>query len=502
METEMKSLLSNKVWVLVKPPPNRKIVGSKWVFKRKIDANGIVERYKARLVTQGCTQKFGLDYEETFSPVVQFESIRFLLAMGAQHKLQLHQMDVSTAFLHGELTEEVYMQQPEGFIESGKEHLVCHLQRSICGLKQSPRCWNHTLDSRMKEMGFIQAPTPSDPCLYVDSDSEGEIFIVAVYVDDIILGGKSESKLMEVKKELSKTFKMKDLGPLHHFLGVKIIQDSIADTIWIGQQSYTEKILQRFGMLNSKLVGTPVNPDIKLVAGENPDDVCNQQMYQAVVGSLLYLSTKTRPDIAYAVGSVARFSANPTKEHWTAVKRILRYLNGTIKLGLLYRESTSAKIAGYTDADWAGDVGDRKSTSGYMFLLGGAAISWKSSKQTCVALSTAEAEYVALSTAAQEAIWLQQLTSDLMNKSSQEMIIYEDNQSTICLAKNQQIHGRTKHIDIKYHFVCDLVEAGRIKVEYCASENMIADILTKGLRINRFEMLQQLAGIAESTCTD
>ena len=186
-------------------------------------------------------------------------------------------------------------------------------------------------------------------------------------------------------------------------------------------------------MLNSKLVGTPVNPDIKLVAGENPDDVCNQQMYQAVVGSLLYLSTKTRPDIAYAVGRVARFCANPTKEHWTAVKRILRYLNGTIKLGLLYSESTSAKIAGYTDADWAGDVGDRKSTSGYMFLLGGAAISWKSNKQTC--LSTAEAEYVALSTAAQEAIWLQQLTSDLMNKSSQEMIIYEDNQSTICLAK-------------------------------------------------------------------
>ena len=314
-------------------------------------------------------------------------------------------MDVSTTLLHGELTEEVYMREPEGFIESGKEHLVCHLQRSIYGLKQSPRCWNHTLDSRLKEMGFTQAP--SDPCLYVDSDSEGEVFIVAVYVDDIILGSKSESKLMEVKKELSKTFEVKDLGPLHHFLGVKIIQDSITGTIWIGHQSYTEKILQRFGMHNSKLVGTPVNPDIKLIAGENPDDVFNQPMYQAVVGSLLCLSTKTRPHIAYAVGSVACFCANPTKEHWTAVKRILRYLNGTIKLGLLYRESTSAKIAGYTDADWAGDVGDRKSTSGYMFLLGGAAISWKSNKQTCVALSTAEAEYVALSTAAQEAIWLQ-----------------------------------------------------------------------------------------------
>ena len=323
MNREMESLKSNQVWELVEPPSDRKIIGSKWVFKRKIDANGVVERHKARLVAQGCTQKFGLDYEETFSPVVRFESIRTVVALGAQQRLQLHQIDVSTAFLHGKLTEEVYMRQPEGFVEPGKEHLLCCLNRSIYGLKQSPRCWNHVLDNRLKEMGFKQ--TPSDPCLYVHTGSEG-VFIVAVYVDDIVLGGRSEAKMTAVKEELSQKFQMKDFGPLHHFLGIKVVQDRLTGAIWIGQPSYIEMVLQKFGMNDSTPVNSPVNPDVKLVPCEDANEVYNQPMYQAVVGSLLYISTKTRPDIAYAVGRVARYTARPTKEHWTAVKRILRYL--------------------------------------------------------------------------------------------------------------------------------------------------------------------------------
>jgi hypothetical protein len=492
MEKEMGSLRLNEVWELVEPPPNRRTIGSKWVFKRKVDADGEVERYKARLVAQGRSQRFGLDYEETFSPVVRFESIRAAIALGVQHKLQLHQMDVSTAFLHGELAEEVYMKQPQGFIEQGKEHLVCQLKRSIYGLKQSPRRWNYALYNRLKEMGFKQ--TSGDPCLYIHLDSEGEMFLVAVYVDNIIVGGKSDVIMSAVKKEPSYKFEIKDLRPLHYFLGVKVIQIGESG---VGQPVYTEKILQRYGMQDSKPVSTPVNPDVKLVACEKPDDVHNQQLYQAVVGSLLYLSTKTRPDIAYAVSCVARFCAKPSKEHWTGVKRILRYLKGTNKFGLIYREDTPVAITGYSDADWAGDVGDRKSTSGYMFLLGGAAISWKSSKQTCVALSTTEAEYVALAAAAQEAIWLQQLMGDLLNESIRETTILEDNQSAICLAKNQSIHGRTKHIDIKYHFIRDAVEAGKIKLVYCASEDMIADMLTKGLSIRQFEKLRKQAGVSE-----
>ena len=491
MVREMQSLHQNKVWALVEPPPNRKVIGSKWVFKRKVNTNGEVERHKACLVAQGFSQKYGLDYEETFSPVVRFESIRSVIALGAQHKLQLRQMDVSTAFLNGEFDEEVYMQQPEGFVEEGKEYMVCYLKRSIYGLKPSPRCWNHALDSKLREMKF--KPTSGDPCLYVHTDQGGEMSLVAVYVDDLILGGRSGSKMTAVKRELSCRFEMKDLGALHHFLGIKVVQDLLTEVIWIGQPLYVKKILQRYQMQECKPVNTPVTHDVKLVA-ESPNNVCDQQMYQAIVGSLLYLSTKTRPDIAYAVGSIARFCARPTQQHWVALKRILRYLKGTSNYGLSYKGDVGGEITGYSDADWAGDITDRKSTSGYVFMQAGDAISWKSRKQSCVALSTAEAEYIALSAAVQEALWLQQITSDLFNMHAKAMTIFEDNQSTIALAKIQHTHGRTKHVDIKYHFIRDEVEAGRIKISYFPTEDMIGDIFTKGLAIQKFKKFGELAG--------
>jgi len=245
MEAEMRSLQLNEVWELVDPPPNHKIIGSKWIYKCKLNVDGELERHETRLVAQGCTQKFYLDYEETYSPVVRFESIRVLLAMGAHYQLVLHQIDVSTAFLHGELSEEVYMHQPEGFIEPGKEDLVCRLNHSIYGLKQSPRRWNHALDSQLREMGFAQ--TACDPCLYISKGAE-EMFIVAAYVDDIILGGKNLARVNAVKEKLSGSFEMKDLASLHHFLGVKIIQHKPTKTIWIGQSLYIHKILHRFEM--------------------------------------------------------------------------------------------------------------------------------------------------------------------------------------------------------------------------------------------------------------
>ena len=499
MKMEMDSLHSNDVWDLVKLPEGRKVIGSKWVFKRKLSPDGTVQRHKARLVAQGFSQKFGLDYEETFSPVVRFESVRMVIAAAAQHGLKLHQMDVTTAFLNGELQDEVYMKQPEGFIAPGQEDLVCKLKRSIYGLKQSPRCWNHVLDSHLKGMGFTQ--TASDPCLYVAS--EGELFIIAVYVDDIGLAAKSDQMMDQTKKALAKRFEMKDLGILHHFLGVKVDCNLVTGEVWIGQPVYTEKLLQKFGMEHSKPVSTPVNTDAKLIKKTEAGDDIDQRMYQAAVGSLLYLSTKTRPDIAFAVGKVARFCAGPAREHWEAVKRILRYLRGTSNSGLLYCKSDSSGCVGFSDADWGGDHDDRKSTSGYVFLMGGTAVSWKSNKQSCVALSTAEAEYVALAAAAQEAKWLQRLTSDLLDYEIGATEIFEDNQSAICLAKTPQFHGRTKHIEIKYHFIRDEVESGNVKLEYCRSEDMIADMLTKGLPITQFVKLRQMIGIADfehSTC--
>ena len=491
MEKEMESLHTNDVWDLVKLPKDRKAVGSKWVFKLKVGPDGLVERHKARLVAQGFSQKHGLDYDETFSPVVRFESLRTVIALAVQNGMKLHQMDVTTAFLNGELEEEVYMKQPEGFAAKGQEDLVCKLKRSIYGLKQSPRCWNSALDNQLKQMGFVQVK--GDPCLYMAS--EGEMFFIAVYVDDIVLAGKSNKQIAEVKQTLAKQFQVKDMGELHYFLGVKVVQDKESGGVCIGQPVYAANILQKFGMEHVKPVNTPVDSSMKLVKATEEDECVDQKLYQSAVGSLLYLSTATRPDITYAVSNMAKYSAKPTKQHWIAVKRIMRYLKGTLNYGLLYSKDGSTECVGFSDADWGGDLDDRKSTSGYLFQLSGAAVSWRSKKQTCVALSTAEAEYMALASAAQEAMWLRQLTTDLKSKPTGATVIFEDNQSAIGMAKNPQFHGRSKHIAIKYHFIRENVCNNTVELRYCRTNDMIADMLTKGLHGEQFAKLRHMAGV-------
>ena len=491
MKSEMKSLMQNEVWDLVELPNGRSAVGCKWVFKKKSDAEGKVERYKARLVAQGFAQRYGQDYDETFCPVVRFESVRTVIALAAKYGLKLHQMDITTAFLNGDLKESIYMKQPEGYAIKGKEKLVCKLKKSLYGLKQSPRCWNEALDKHLTKMGFEQ--TNSDPCVYTASG--GELFLIAVYVDDIILAGRSDKRMKEVKDAIAEKFTVKDLGELHHFLGVKVIQDKESNSIWIGQETYARELIKKFKMEESNAVSTPIQLGSNLVKAVEEDDMFDQEIYQSAVGSLLYLSTRTRPDISYAVSSVARFTSKPTKQHWTAVKRIFRYLNGTINLGLLYSKDKEKECTGYSDADWAGDVNDRKSTSGFVFKLCGAAISWRSKKQSCVALSTAEAEYIALAIAVQESVWLQELLSSMKEASVKPATIFEDNKSAICLAKNPQYHGRAKHIDIKHHFIRQRVQDGDIKLEFCKSEDMIADMLTKGLNFYQFAKLREMAGL-------
>ena len=423
---------------------------------------------------------------------MRFESLRTVIALAVQNGLKLHQMDVTTAFLNGELKEEVYMKQPEGYVVKGKEGLVCKLKKSIYGLKQSPRCWNSVLDDYLKKLRFVQAA--GDPCLYMAS--EGEMLLIAIYVDDILLAGKSITRLNTVKQALSQKFQVKDMGELSYFLGVKVIQDHNAGSVWIGQQSYTQSILRKFGMEDAKTIQTPVDSSTKLVKGGDENTCVDQQLYQSAVGSLLYLSIATRPDITYAVSNVAKFCAKPMKQHWVAVKRIFRYLKGIQQYGLLYSKDDSSNCVGFSDADWGGDLDDRKSTSGYVFQVGGTAISWRSKKQTCVALSTAEAEYIALASAAQESLWLQQLLADLKKEETKSVVMYEDNQSAISMAKNPQFHGRTKHIAIKYHFVREQVSNGNLELRYCKTNDMIADMMTKGLSGEQFEKLRHMAGMA------
>lgn len=493
METEMESLTANEVWDLVELPPDRKVVGSKWVYKVKRDADGNVERYKARLVARGFTQKFGEDYDETFSPVVRFESFRTLVALAAKYKLQLHQMDVTTAFLHGLLKEDVYMKQPDGFVEKGKENLVCKLKRSLYGLKQSPRCWNEALDGKLCEMGFKQ--TSADPCLYVRS-SGGPIY-VAVYVDDLVIAAKDEAVISSIKSKLSSYFNMKDMGRLHHFVGMKIVQDDKTGDVWIGQDCYAKDVLQRFGMENCKPAPTPMDPGLKLRAATDDDQIVDPDVYQAAVGSLLYLSVASRPDIAYAVSCAARYTAKPISMHWALVKRILRYLRGTLDLGLRYTgiNAEGEFLTAFCDADWAGDLDERKSTSGYVMMLSNGAVSWRSKKQTVIALSTAEAEYVALSAATQEVNWMRKLLDGLGESCPGPTTIHEDNQSAMAIAANPGSHHRTKHIDIKFHYVRHAVQENVIKLKYCPTSEMTADVLTKPVYTDTFSKLRDRLGL-------
>lgn len=489
MESEIKSLNDNDVWDIVPLPSGKRAVGSKWVYKIKRGADGSVERYKARLVAQGFTQQRGADYDETFSPVVRMESLRVLIALSVQFGFKLHHIDVTTAFLNGDLDEEVYMKQPKGFTVEGGGDLVCRLKKSIYGLKQSSRCWNGTLNACLKDMGFTQST--SDPCIYMDTGGDG--FCIGVYVDDLVLCGRSDERIREVKNILSQRFDIKDLGILHHFLGVTVEKNEEKKQIWIGQPTYTRNLLAKLGMQECKSVGTPVDVNSKLVKAVEAEEAVEQQQFQSAIGSLMYLSVCTRPDIAYAVCNLAKHTSKPTSVHWTALKRVLRYLQGTVDYGILYQDS--GECIGFSDADWAGDISDRKSTSGYLFMISGGAVTWRSKKQACVALSTAEAEYIALSSAAQESVWLRRLTTELGSPPQGPTIVFEDNQSAMAMCRNPQFHGRSKHIDIKHHFVREQVASNNIELVYCPTKEMTADMFTKGLAREQFCALRSKAGI-------
>ena len=491
-DSEYKSLLENETWELVELPPSKRPVKCKWVFKVKHKSDGTVERFKARLVAKGYTQKYGIDYDETFSPVVRFTSIRLLLAYAVQNDMLIHQMDVVTAFLNGELEEEIYMEQPDAYIEPGKEHLVCRLKKSLYGLKQAPRCWNKAFREYLISIGFQQSE--ADPCVYIQAKDDA-ITIIAVYVDDLILITKTKEEMEQVKDSLKIKFKMKDMGKLHYCLGVSIEQDDEQKCLWIHQKQYILNMLAKHGMTDAKTVSTPSDTSVKLEKDDGVSKDVDGTKYQSLVGSLLYAAIATRPDIAHAVGVVSKFNARPSEAHLTAAKRILRYLKGTSNLALKYKKSDEEIPIGYSDADWAGDMDDRHSTSGNLFLMSGGAVSWMSKKQATVALSTAEAEYVALSSAAQEAVWIQKLLSDLGTPPDKPMTMMEDNQGAIAIAKNPVAHARTKHIDIRHHYVRELVQKRLIELCYCQTDDMVADVLTKPLTRARFEKLRLLMGI-------
>ena len=490
-DLEYASLLENETWELVPLPEGRETVGCKWVFKVKHDSQGRIERFKGRLVAKGYSQKYGIDYDETFSPVVRFSSIRTLLAYAVQHRMLIHQMDVVTAFLNGQLNEDIYMQQPPGYIQPGQEELVCKLKKSLYGLKQSPRCWNKTFREHMTIMGFKQSD--ADPCVFIRKGNE--LSIVAVYVDDLILITETLDEMQEIKSYLTNTFKMNDMGQLHYCLGISITIDEGGQRLQLSQKQYILKALERYGLTDVTPVSTPMDQNVKLVKDDGFSKSVEPVRYQSMIGSLLYAAIGTRPDISHAVGVVSKFSSNPTEAHLTAVKRIFRYLKRTIDLKLQYQKRDNDELVGYCDADWASDLDSRHSVSGSVFIMTGGAVSWMSHKQATVALSTTEAEYVALGSATQEVIWLRKLLNDLGVDTTKPTIIHEDNQGAIAIARNPVGHKRTKHIDIKHHFVREQVDNGVVMIKYCQSKDMLADILTKPLSKGQHEALTLSFGL-------
>lgn len=464
------------------------------MFTVKYDKHGQVERFKGRVVAKGYSQRYGIDYRETFSPVVRFNSIRTLLAYAVQKGMLIHQMDVVTAFLNGDLEEEIYMHQPEGYMKTGGEGvdtLVCRLKKSIYGLKQSPRCWNQAFKKVVKTLKLEQIQ--ADPCVFVKSSDASVETILAVYVDDLIIMTITSEEMDQIKSRLSQNFKMKDMGSLHYCLGVSVEQSE--DGISLSQEQYIGKLLKRFGLEEANTATTPMDLSVKQVADDGLSKPVDEVRYQSIVGSLLYAATATRPDIAQAVGTMSKFNSRPTEAHLTGVKRILRYLKGTSHLSLQYKRMGKPEVTGFSDADWAGDMDDRHSTTGNVFMMAGGPISWLSQKQQVVALSTAEAEYIALSSASQEAIWLQQFLKDIGANCAQPLTIMEDNQGAIAMTKNPVGHKRTKHIDIRYHFVREQVQQGNLKIEYCSTKEMLADLFTKPLARGQFEYLRTKLGL-------
>ena len=491
IDSEYESLIENKTWELVELPSERKAIGCKWVFKVKHASNGEVERFKARLVAKGYAQKYGVDFEETFLPVVRLSSIRALIAFAVQHDMLIHQMDVVTAFLNGTLDEEIYMQQPDGYSQPGKEHLVCRLKRSLYGLKQSPRCWNTAFTDYLESISLVQSE--ADPCVFVGTVDT--VTVVAVYVDDLVLIAKTTNELQKVKDSLSSRFKMKDMGKIHYCLGISIEQDEERKCLRMHQKQYIENMLEKYRLTDANTVSTPADLSVKLKKDDGFSKDVDSTLYQSMIGSLLYAANSTRPDIAQAVGVVSRYTSRPSQAHLTALKRILRYLKRTASLAIKYQKSDDGDLIGYSDADWAGDADDCHSTSGN---LAGGPISWQSKKQGVVALSTCEAEYVALSAAVQEAIWLKKLLADLGVVPKQPVVIMEDNQGALAVAKNPIAHTRTKHIDIRYHFIREAVRDQKFNLCYCPTKKMLADLLTKPLPKEQFEVLRQAMGMEQT----
>jgi len=478
MDSEMSALLSNNTWDLVPKPPTANIVGCRWLYRHKFDSLGKLDRYKGRLVAQGFSQQPGLDFDDTFSPVVKPATIRTVLSIAISRDWPIHQLDVKNAFLHGDLQETVYMRQPPGYVDSHYPTHVCRLRKALYGLKQAPRAWYQRFAIYLTSLGFSSSKT--DSSLFVYHRGQDTIYLL-LYVDDIILTASSSRLVTSVISRLSSEFPMSDLGPLSFFLGISASRSSSG--LFLSQTTFAQEILARADMATCNPCSTPADTRSKLSADGDP--VSDPTQYRSLAGALQYL-TFTRPDIAYAVQQVCLFMHDPRKPHFLALKRILRYLKGTLTHGIQFRPSVVDHLLSYSDADWVGCPSTRRSTSGFCVYLGDNLISWSSKRQHVVSRSSAEAEYRGVANVVAETAWLRNLLLELHCPLSHATAVFCDNVGAMYLASNPVQHQRTKHVEIDLHFVRERVAIGHVRVLHVPSAYQYADIFTKGLPTQLF----------------
>lgn len=459
--------------------------------KRKLDQDGNISEYKARLVAQGFSQKFGIDYDEVFAPVTRSNTFRLLLSVSGKRNYVVRQLYIKAAFLNGELEEEIFMKQPPGFKINDQ---VLKLNKSLYGLKQAARVWNHTIHQVLVDYGFIQSQI--DKCLYFKHSDKKSCYLI-IHVDDILISGSDLDTVNEVQEVLSKHFRIKDLGNAKYFLGISVIKDKEGN-YFINQASYIDKIICEAKLSDAKTSKYPLDLGYYKIC--DSELLSDNEEFRKLKGMLMYVSVHSRPDISASVSILSQKVSKPNKTDMNEVKRIIKYLASTKELSLrLSDKNSDSDILFYSDANWAEDRTDRKSNSGYMGFVYGGTISWACHKQACVALSSTEAKYVALTAAIEELMWLKEISKDFQISIQYPIKIQADNQSAIKMISNQKFSNSTKHIDTKFHFIKDISNQGLINIQYCPSELNIADMLTKALGGTKLKDLRSRGGLSSIT---
>ena len=490
-QAEISSLQAFNVFTWVTPPENARIHKSKWVYAHKRNSIGDIIRCKARFVACGYSQIKGQDYDDAFAPVARMSTYRACIAYAAYNDYEIRQLDVKTAFLQADLLETTYVYPPVGYhkTDARGQQMVWRLNRSLYGLVQAARCWYLSISTHLTSHGFKQSD--ADPCLFTDCNNT----IIVLYVDDMLVIGSTRAHIQSAVEVLKQSYDIKDIGELEYCLGIAVKRDRKLHTVSLSQQQYVEDLLKSFSMSDCNAALTPATQTPAQTTDTLLDDTQSRR-YRELVGSLMYLATATRPDITYAVTQLSKHMMTPTHTHWTAAKHVLRYLKGNVRTLTYSNTSSTLDLVGYVDADWAGDVHTRKSTTGYVFTLGGTAIAWKTKLQPIVATSSTYAEYIALTTAAQEAVALRRLLITFKLPTDQPTILHEDNAAALAISEHHGAdHDRSKHMDVRYHYIRELKITQQIRVVKIETAHNVADMFTKALeRVKHSAFSQAIMG--------